>query len=133
MNEKENKKNQIERKSFELEGNVASFNEIYTGMNGKSVLRFDLAQNYKENLEYIPIVLKGNLAKTYGEKIKVGDWLNVKGKISSYIVEKGEDDKKFKRKVIEIIGFELTDKNKKLVYKYDGSINEMERENGKGR
>ena len=33
------------RNSFELEGNVANINDIYTNQNGKKILRFDLAQN----------------------------------------------------------------------------------------
>lgn len=118
-NEKEvrNSKN-----SFELEGNVANINDIYTNQNGKKILRFDLAQNNNGNTQYVPIVLRGDLVNSYGNEIQKGDWISVKGRISTYQKDVVKDGITYKEKAIDILGFEVTDRKNNKVYTSDGQI-----------
>ena len=44
MNNEKEREVRNSKNSFELEGNVANINNIYTNQNGKKMLRFDLAQ-----------------------------------------------------------------------------------------
>ena len=120
-NEKVNEKNK-----FELEGNVANISDILINKNGKVTLKFDLGQNNGENTQFIPIALKGGLVKSYGNQIKKGDWILVKGKINSYLKDVERDGKLFKDKVIEILGFEVTDKVAHKVYTSDGQIKDLD-------
>ncbi len=120
-NEKINEKNK-----FELEGNVANISDILINKNGKVTLKFDLGQNNGENTQFIPIALKGGLVKSYGNQIKKGDWILVKGKINSYLKDVERDGKLFKDKVIEILGFEVTDKVAHKVYTSDGQIKDLD-------
>lgn len=110
------------RNSFELEGNVANINDIYTNQNGKKILRFDLAQNNNGNTQYVPIVLRGDLVNSYGNEIQKGDWISVKGRISTYQKDVVKDGKTYKDKAIDILGFEVTDRKNNKVYTSDGQI-----------
>ena len=110
---------------FELEGNIATIRDVYTNNNGKKSLRFDLAQNTNGNTQFVPIVLKGELVNTYGNDISKGNWISVKGRINTYQKDIERDGKKFKDKVVEIIGFEITDRTLNKVYSSDGQINEI--------
>lgn len=99
MNNEKEREVRNSKNSFELEGNVANINNIYTNQNGKKMLRFDLAQNNNGNTQYVPIVLRGELVNTYGIEIQKGDWISVKGRISTYTkdVEKMEKHIKIKQ------------------------------------
>ena len=119
---KEEMEQRNSKNKFELEGNVANISDIYTNTKGKKSLRFDLGQNNKDNTQFIPIVLKGKLVESYGEKIQKGDWITIKGRISTYMKSIEKDANSFNRKVIEILGFEIEDHNKKVIYKSDGSV-----------
>lgn len=110
------------RNSFELEGNVANINDIYTNQNGKKILRFDLAQNNNGNTQYVPIILRGDLVNSYGNEIQKGDWISVKGRISIYQKDVVKDGKTYKDKAIDILGFEVTDRKNNKVYTSDGQI-----------
>lgn len=110
------------RNSFELEGNVANINGIYTNQNGKKILRFDLAQNNNGNTQYVPIILRGDLVNSYGNEIQKGDWISVKGRISTYQKDVVKDGKTYKDKAIDILGFEVTDRKNNKVYTSDGQI-----------
>ena len=110
------------RNSFELEGNVANINDIYTNQNGKKILRFDLAQNNNGNTQYVPIILRGDLVNSYGNEIQKGDWISVKGRISTYQKDVVKDGKTYKDKAIDILGFEVTDRKNNKVYTSDGQI-----------
>ena len=110
------------RNSFELEGNVANINDIYTNQNGKKILRFDLAQNNNGNTQYVPIILRGDLVNSYGNEIQKGDWISVKGRISTYQKDFVKDGKTYKDKAIDILGFEVTDRKNNKVYTSDGQI-----------
>lgn len=110
------------RNNFELEGNVANINDIYTNQNGKKILRFDLAQNNNGNTQYVPIVLRGDLVNSYGNEIKKGDWISVKGRISTYQKDVVKDGITYKEKAIDILGFEVTDRKNNKVYTSDGQI-----------
>lgn len=110
------------RNSFELEGNVANINDIYTNQNGKKILRFDLAQNNNGNTQYVPIILRGDLVNSYGNEIQKGDWISVKGRISTYQKDVVKDEKTYKDKAIDILGFEVTDRKNNKVYTSDGQI-----------
>lgn len=114
---------------FELEGNIATIRDIYTNNNGKKSLRFDLAQNTNGNTQFVPIVLKGELVNTYGNDISKGNWISVKGRINIYQKDKERDGKTFKDKVVEIIGFEITDRTLNKVYSSDGQVNEITKNN----
>lgn len=128
-------KNEIERdvknstNRFELEGNVSNINDVYTNVNGKQILRFDLAQNNNGNTQFVPIVLRGELVKSYGSEIQKGDWIAVKGRISTYSKDIDREGKTFKEKVIDILGFEITDLKNKKVYTSDGQVNELKDKN----
>lgn len=110
---------------FELEGNIATIRDIYTNNNGKKSLRFDLAQNTNGNTQFVPIVLKGELVNTYANDMSKGNWISVKGRINTYQKDKERDGKTFKDKVVEIIGFEITDRTLNKVYSSDGQVNEI--------
>lgn len=110
------------RNNFELEGNVANINDIYTNQNGKKILRFDLAQNNNGNTQYVPIVLRGDLVNSYGNEIQKGDWISVKGRISTYQKDVVKDGITYKEKAIDILGFEVTDRKNNKVYTSDGQI-----------
>ena len=84
MNNEKEKDLRNSRNKFELEGNVANISDIYVGQNNKKILRFDLAQNNNGITQYVPIVIKGELVNSYGNKIKKGDWITIKGRISTY-------------------------------------------------
>ena len=110
MNNEKEREVRNSKNSFELEGNVANINNIYTNQNGKKMLRFDLAQNNNGNTQYVPIVLRGELVNTYGNEIQKGDWISVKGN---------------KDKAIDILGFEITDRKNNKVYTSDGQVQEL--------
>jgi len=114
---------------FELEGNIATIRDIYTNSNGKKSLRFDLAQNTNGNTQFVPIVLKGELVNTYASDMSKGNWISVKGRINTYQKDKERDGKTFKDKVVEIIGFEITDRTLNKVYSSDGQVNEIIKNN----
>lgn len=118
--EEKEQRNSINK--FELEGNVAYIGDIFTNKNGKDSLRFDLGQNNNGSTQFVPILLKGELVNTYGSEIKKGDWISVKGRISSYTRDVEKDGKSFKEKVIDILGFEITDKNNNKTYYSNGDI-----------
>lgn len=123
--------NEVEREvrnsknTFELEGNVANINDVYENQNGKKSLRFDLAQNNNGNTQFVPIVLRGELVNSYGNEIQKGDWISVKGRISTYSKDIERDGKTYKDKVIDILGFEITDRKNNKVYTSDGQVQEL--------
>lgn len=123
--------NEVEREvrnsknTFELEGNVANINDIYENQNGKKSLRFDLAQNNNGNTQFVPIVLRGELVNSYGNEIQKGDWISVKGRISTYQKDVKRDGKTYKDKAIDILGFEITDRKNNKVYTSDGQVQEL--------
>ena len=122
---KEEKEIKNSKNKFELEGNVANINDVYTNQNGKQMLRFDLAQNNNGDTQFVPIVLKGELVNSYGSEIQKGDWIAVKGRISIYSKDIEKDGKNYKDKKIDIIGFEITDIKNNKVYTYDGQVHEL--------
>lgn len=123
--------NEVEREvrnsknTFELEGNVANINDVYENQNGKKSLRFDLAQNNNGNTQFVPIVLRGELVNSYGSEIQKGDWISVKGRISTYSKDIERDGKTYKDKTIDILGFEITDRKNNKVYTSDGQVQEL--------
>lgn len=123
--------NEVEREvrnsknTFELEGNVANINDVYENQNGKKSLRFDLAQNNNGNTQFVPIVLRGELGNSYGNEIQKGDWISVKGRISTYSKDIERDGKTYKDKAIDILGFEITDRKNNKVYTSDGKVQEL--------
>lgn len=123
--------NEVEREvrnsknTFELEGNVANINDVYENQNGKKSLRFDLAQNSNGNTQFVPIVLRGELVNSYGNEIQKGDWISVKGRISTYSKDIERDGKTYKDKAIDILGFEITDRKNNKVYTSDGQVQEL--------
>lgn len=123
--------NEVEREvrnsknTFELEGNVANINDVYENQNGKKSLRFDLAQNNNGNTQFVPIVLRGELVNSYGNEIQKGDWISVKGRISTYSKDIERDGKTYKDKAIDILGFEITDRRNNKVYTSDGKVQEL--------
>lgn len=123
MNEEREMKNSINK--FELEGNVGNIRDIYTNKNGKSSLRFDLGQNNNGTAQFVPIVLKGELVNSYGNEIQKGDWISVKGRISTYSKDIERDGKTYKDKAIDILGFEITDRKNNKVYTSDGQVQEL--------
>lgn len=135
MNNEKEREVRNSKNTFELEGNVANINDIYENRNGKKSLRFDLAQNNNGNTQFIPILLRGEIVSSYGEKIKKGDWISVKGRVSTYLKNIERDGKTYKDKAVDMLGFEITDKINNKVYTSDGQIkdlssdkeNEMER------
>ena len=114
------------KNKFELDGKVANISNIYTNSNGKKTLRFDLAQKHNGDSQFIPIVLKGNIVETYGKIIQKGDWISVKGRISTYLKELEKNGKVYKDKAIDIIGFEVVDKNNNKKYSADGQVHDLE-------
>ena len=110
---------------FELEGNIGNINKIYINPNGKKTLRFDLGQNKDGNTQFIPIIIKGNLVDTYGKEIKKGNWVSIRGIIVSYLKEKEKEGKTYKDKIIDILGFEITDRTNNKVYTSDGKVVEL--------
>ena len=123
--------NEVEREvrnsknTFELEGNVANINDVYENQNGKKSLRFDLAQNNNGNTQFVPIVLRGELVNSYGNEIQKGNWISVKGRISTYSKDIERDGKTYKDKAIDILGFEITDRKNNKVYTSDGKVQEL--------
>lgn len=127
--------NEVEREQrnstnkFELEGNVGNIGDVFTNKNGKQTLRFDLGQNNNGNTQFVPIVLKGELVNSYGNEMQKGDWISVKGRISSYTKDVEKDGKTYKDKVVEILGFEITDRKNNKVYSSDGQVQDLENKN----
>ena len=113
------------KNKFELEGNVANINDIYTNQNGKQTLRFDLAQNNNGNVQFLPIILRGELVNSYGNEIQKGDWISVKGKIVTYQKDIEKDGKTYKDKNVDILGFEIIDKKNNKVYTSDGQVHDV--------
>ena len=111
---------------FELEGNVGNIGDVYVNKNGKQILRFDLGQNNNGNSQFVPIVLRGDLVNSYGKEMQKGDWISVKGRISSYNKDVEKDGKTYKDKVVEILGFEITDRKNSKVYSADGQVHDLE-------
>lgn len=123
MNNEKEKRNS--KNKFELEGNVGSIGNVYENQNGKKTLRFDLVQNNNDNTQFVPIILRGELVNSCKDEIKKGDWISVKGRISTYQKDIERDGKTYKNKVIEILGFEITDRTNNKVYTSDGQIHEL--------
>lgn len=127
--------NEVEREQrnstnkFELEGNVGNIGDVFTNKNGKQTLRFDLGQNNNGNTQFVPIVLKGELVNSYGNEMQKGDWISVKGRISSYTKDVEKDGKTYKDKVVEILGFEIIDRKNNKVYSSDGQVQDLENKN----
>ena len=111
---------------FELEGNVGNIGDVYVNKNGKQILRFDLGQNNNGNSQFVPIVLRGDLVNSYDKEMQKGDWISVKGRISSYNKDVEKDGKTYKDKVVEILGFEITDRKNNKVYSADGQVHDLE-------
>lgn len=120
MNEENKKRNS--KNTFELEGNVANIYDIYTSKTGKKSLRFDLGQNNNDNSQFVPIIIKGNLVNTYGQDIKKGQWITIKGRIDTYTKEVERNEKTYNEKAIEILGFEITDRTNNKIYSSNGDI-----------
>lgn len=118
-----NNKNSINK--FELEGNVGNIGDVYVNKNGKKILRFDLGQNNNGNTQFVPIVLRGDLVNSYGNEIQKGDWISVKGRISTYTKDVEKDGKTYKDKAIDILGFEITDRKNNKVYTSDGQVQDI--------
>lgn len=118
-------KKSYSKNRFELDGNVANIQDVYIGKNGKKILRFDLAQNSGENAQFIPIVIKGDLVESYAANIKKGDWINIKGIISTYQKEVCKDGITYKDKMIDILAFEIFDRKENKIYTSDGQIKEI--------
>jgi len=112
--------------NFILEGNVGNIGDIYQNKNGKKSLRFDLGQNSNDDVQFIPIVIKGKLVDTYGNDIKTGDWIRISGRINAYIKEIKKNDKTYMEKITEIIGFEITNKENNKIYSSNGEITTKE-------
>lgn len=123
MNNQEEKRNS--KNCFELEGNVSYISDIYVNKNNKKMLKFDLGQNNNGYSQFIPITIKGKMVDSFGNAVKKGDWLSIKGRISTYskVVEKNGNT--FKDKAIEILGFEITDRTNNKVYTSDGEVQEI--------
>ena len=125
MNSKANNEYGNSKNIFELDGNVSNVNDIYENHNGKKSLRFDLAQNNNGEAQFVPIVLRGELVNSYGNEIKKGDWISVKGRINTYSKDIERDGKTYKDKAIDILGFEITDRKNNKVYTSDGQVQEL--------
>lgn len=125
MNSEQEREFRNSKNKFELEGNVANIGDVYTNQNGKKTLRFDLGQNNNGTAQFVPIVLKGELVNSYGNEIQKGDWISVKGRISTYSKDIERDGKTFKDKVIEILGFEITDRTNNKIYTSDGQVQDI--------
>ncbi len=125
MNSKANNEYGNSKNIFELDGNVSNVNDIYENHNGKKSSRFDLAQNNNGEAQFVPIVLRGELVNSYGNEIKKGDWISVKGRIATYSKDVEKNGKSYKNKVIDILGFEITDRKNNKVYTSDGQVQEL--------
>lgn len=123
MNNEKETRNSVNR--FELEGNIGSVRDVYENQNGKKTLRFDIAQNNNGNTQFVPIVIKGELVNAYGEEIEKGNWVTVKGIITTYPKEIEKNGKTYKDKAIEILGFEITDRTNNKIYLADGQVKEI--------
>ena len=101
--------NEVEREvrnsknRFELDGNVGSVGSVYTNQNDKKTLRFDLGQNNNGYSQFVPIVIRGNLVDTYGNEIQKGDWISVKGRISTYSKDVERDGRTLKIKLLKYL------------------------------
>lgn len=126
MNNEREKNNRNSINRFELEGNVGNIGDVYVNKNGKQILRFDLGQNNNGNTQFVPIILRGELVNSYGKEIEKGDWISVKGRISSYSKDIEKDGKTYKDKVVEILGFEITDRKNNKIYSSDGQVQDIE-------
>lgn len=125
MNNEMEKEQRNSTNRFELEGNVGNIGDVYTNKNNKKTLRFDLGQNNNGNSQFVPIVLRGELVNTYGSNIEKGNWITVKGRISSYSKDVEKNGKTYKEKAVEILGFEIIDRTNNKVYSADGTVKEI--------
>ncbi len=123
MNNEKEIRNSVNR--FELEGNIGSIRDVYENQNGKKILRFDLAQNNNGITQYVPIILKGELVNSYANDISKGNWITVKGIITTYPKEIEKNGKTYKDKAIEILGFEISDRTNNKIYCSDGKVLEI--------
>ena len=119
----EEKEVRASKNRVDFEGNVANISAFFTNKNDTTSRRFDLAQNEKDgSSQFLPVILRGGLVDTYGEEIQKGDWLNIKGRLSTYTHERDVNGTKVNEKVFEIVAYEITDKNKNMTYKIDGEV-----------
>lgn len=125
MNNEMEKEQRNSTNRFELEGNVGNIGDVYTNKNNKKTLRFDLGQNNNGNSQFVPIVLRGELVNAYGNDIEKGNWITVKGRISSYSKDVEKNGKTYKEKAVEILGFEIIDRTNNKVYSADGTVKEI--------
>ncbi len=125
MNNEVEKEQRNSTNRFELEGNVGNIGDVYTNKNDKKTLRFDLGQNNNGNSQFVPIVLRGELVNTYGSEIEKGNWITVKGRISSYSKDVEKNGKTYKEKAVEILGFEIIDRTNNKIYSADGTVKEI--------
>lgn len=125
MNNEMEKEQRNSTNRFELEGNVGNIGDVYTNKNNKKTLRFDLGQNNNGNSQFVPIVLRGELVNTYGSNIEKGNWITVKGRISSYSKDVEKNGKTYKEKAVEILGFEIIDRTNNKIYSADGTVKEI--------
>ena len=123
MNNEKEVRNSVNK--FELEGNIGSIRDVYENQNGKKTLRFDIAQNNNGNTQFVPIVIKGELVNAYADEIEKGNWITVKGIITTYPKEIEKNGKTYKDKAIEILGFEIIDRTNNKIYSADGQVQEI--------
>lgn len=123
MNNEKEVRNSVNK--FELEGNIGSIRDVYENQNGKKTLRFDIAQNNNGNTQFVPIVIKGELVNAYADEIEKGNWITVKGIITTYPKEIEKNGKTYKDKAIEILGFEIIDRTNNKIYLSDGQVKEV--------
>ncbi len=123
MNNEKETRNSVNK--FELEGNIGSVRDVYENQNGKKTLRFDIAQNNNGNTQFVPIVIKGELVNAYADEIEKGNWVTVKGIITTYPKEIEKNGKTYKDKAIEILGFEIIDRTNNKIYSADGQVKEI--------
>lgn len=124
MNEEKEVRNSVSR--FEIEGNVGNISKVYENANGKKSLRFDLGQNNSGDSQFLPVVLRGKLVDAYSEEIAKGNWITIKGRINSYVKEVEQNGENHREKVVELLGFEITDRTNNKVYASDGTVKEIE-------
>ena len=65
------------------------------------------------------------MVDSYAEEIKKGNWITVKGRISSYLKDVERDGETHKEKATDIIGFEITDRTNNKRYTSDGNVQEL--------
>ena len=123
MNNEKEVRNSVNK--FELEGNIGSIRDVYENQNGKKTLRFDIAQNNNGNAQFVPILIKGELVNAYADEIEKGNWITVKGIITTYPKEIEKNGKTYKDKAIEILGFEIIDRTNNKIYSADGQVQEI--------